>query len=123
MFMQLVDDSNNSAVATYGSTAPESLADMQVAEWQQWDIAIADFAAIDTTNVVKMSLGFGDVTNCNREKGGYGVMHLDDICIFACRCVTKYAVDVVDLNDDCVTDWKDIKLVADTWLDDRRCNQ
>ena len=123
MFMAVKDGSDNSAVATYGDTAPEALADMQVAEWQQWDIALASFGGVDTTNIVSMSLGFGDVTNCHREKGGYGVMRLDDICIFACRCIPKYTPDIVDLNDDCVTDWKDIKLIADNWLEDDRCNQ
>jgi hypothetical protein len=123
MFMQIEDGSSNSAVATYGDTAPEALADMQVAEWQQWDIALASFGGVDTTDVVKMSLGFGDVTNCHDQKGGYGVVRIDDICLFNCRCVPKYTPDVVDLNDDCVTDWLDIKMVADTWLEDRRCTQ
>jgi hypothetical protein len=123
MFMQVKDSSNNSAVATYGNTAPEALADMQVAEWQPWDIALTTFGGVDTTDVVEISLGFGDVTNCHREKGGYGVMRLDDICIFACRCVTKYTPDIVDLNGDCMTNWLDMKLVADNWLADERCNQ
>jgi hypothetical protein len=122
LFMQ-VSDGTNSAVATYGGTAPESLADMQVAEWQQWDIALSTFGGVDTTDIVSMSLGFGDVTNCHREKGGYGVMRIDDICIFPCRCVVKYTPDIVDLNGDCQTNWLDMKLVADTWLDDERCNQ
>ena len=122
LFMQVTDGSSNSAVATYGDTAPEALADMQVAEWQQWDIALASFGGVDTTDIVSMSLGFGDVTNCHREKGGYGVMRIDDICIFPCRCVPKYTPDIVDLNDDCVTDWLDMKLVADDWLEDKRCN-
>jgi hypothetical protein len=123
MFMAVKDGGGNSAVATYGGTAPEALADMQVAEWQQWDIALTTFGGVDTTDIVEMSLGFGDVTNCHDQKGGYGVMRIDDICIFPCRCVPKYTPDVVDLNDDCKTDWLDIKMIADTWLVDRRCTQ
>jgi hypothetical protein len=123
MFMAVKDGSSNEAQATYGTTPPEALADMQVAEWQQWDIALSTFGGVDLTDVVELSLGFGDVTNCHREKGGWGVMRLDDICIFPCRCVPKYTPDIVDLNDDCQTNWLDIKIIADNWLEDTYCSQ
>jgi hypothetical protein len=123
MFLTVEDGSTNSATATYGDTAPEALADMQVEEWQQWDIALASLAGADLTDIVSLSLGFGDVTNCHREKGGWGVMWFDDICIFPCRCVPKYTPDIVDLNDDCQTNWLDIKIVADNWLESEFCNQ
>ena len=123
MFLAVKDGSDNSAVATYGDTVPESPDDMLLAEWQQWDIALTTFGGVDTTDIVSMSLGFGDITNCHREKGGYGVMRFDDICVFPCRCVPKYTPDIVDLNADCKTNWLDIKIVADNWLEDEYCNQ
>jgi hypothetical protein len=123
MFLAVKDGSNNSAVATYGDTAPESPDDMLVAEWQQWDIELSSLAGPDLTDIVSLSLGFGDVTNCHREKGGYGIVRFDDICLFPCRCVPKYTPDIVDLNDDCQTNWLDIKIVADNWLEDEYCNQ
>jgi hypothetical protein len=123
MYMLLRDGGGVPAVATYGAQAPETLADMQKAEWQPWDIALQTFAdqGLDLSNVTDIALGFGDRTNCHREKGGWGVMRFDDICLYPCRCVPKYAPDIVDLNDDCKTDWLDIMLVAESWLEDRRC--
>jgi hypothetical protein len=124
MYMALSDGSMQAAV-TYGSKAPETLADVQKAEWQQWDIALKEFAdqAIDLSNVIRMSLGFGDPMNCEMEQGGWGVMRFDDICLYPCRCVPKYAPDIVDINGDCKTDWLDMKILAENWLIDRRCTQ
>jgi hypothetical protein len=122
MFMLISDSDSNEGIVYYGATAPEDLADMKVEEWQQWDIALADFAAqdVDLTIVDSIALGFGDRTNCHDRKGGYGLMYFDDICLFPCRCVPKYTPDVFDTNDDCRTDWLDIKNLADNWLEDRR---
>ncbi|MHC4344820.1 MAG: InlB B-repeat-containing protein [Planctomycetota bacterium] len=125
MYMALTDGTGTDAVATYGDQAPEMLADMQKAEWQQWDIALQTFAdqGLDLSNVTDIALGFGDRTNCHVEKSGWGVMRFDDICLYPCRCVPKYAPDIVDLNGDCKTNWLDIKILAENWLIDRRCTQ
>jgi hypothetical protein len=115
-----------SAYVYYGTKAPEVLADMQDPEWQPWAIALDEIVAanpaIDLTSGVSMSIGFCDYTNCHDEKGGYGVMHIDQICLYPCRCIPKYTPDIVDLNDDCVVDWLDIDVLSDNWLEDERCD-
>ncbi|MHC4658295.1 MAG: hypothetical protein ACYS83_03845 [Planctomycetota bacterium] len=119
MYMVLTDASSGEGVVVYGAKEPEDLDDMLVAEWQQWDIDLDEFG-IDLTAVTSIAIGFGDRTNCHDRMGGIGVMLIDDIALYPERCVPKYTPDIHDLNDDCVTDMKDVKIQADDYLHDER---
>jgi len=48
-----------------------------------------------------------------------GTVLFDDISVCPVRCIPKYVTEIFDLNDDCITDWLDVKIQADNWLEDR----
>ena len=121
----VLSDSTNEDQSTYGVYGdPES--DIQVEDWEIWAIDIADqFPTVDLSNVASVSIGFGlrDVSRCGI--GTYpgdptGTVYFDDIALCTTICVHKYAPDG-DINDDCVVDWDDLKIIAGNFLDpDRR---
>jgi len=45
--------------------------------WQEWRIALADFAGVNLTAIKKMSIGVGD--RADTQLGGSGVLYIDDI--------------------------------------------
>ncbi|MHC4186509.1 MAG: hypothetical protein ACYSR4_11375, partial [Planctomycetota bacterium] len=118
----VVHDSDSNVMVVYGSREPESLSDMQEAEWQRWDIPLSEFgdSSVDLTDVVAMQIGFGDRTNQDREEGGFGTMYIDDIALLPGQCIPKYTPDIFDLNGDCVVDWGDIDAYCDNYLTDER---
>lgn len=62
--------------------------------------------------------GFGErLTNVG---GGEGIVNFDDIILYPRRCVPRYTPDINDVNGDCVVDWKDVSILAQSWLEDRR---
>jgi hypothetical protein len=112
-----VGDGTNTAKSIYGANG-EDPANIQIAEWRDWNTELTDLAAVDLSAVTEMALGFGDdVTNV--PDGTYGLMLFDSISVCPVRCVPQF-VEICDLNDDCVVDWKDVKLIGDNWLEDRR---
>ncbi|HUW19031.1 MAG TPA: hypothetical protein VMW16_07000 [Sedimentisphaerales bacterium] len=114
----VVNDGSSEAMHTYGAYGDDP-DDIKKEEWTNWNIKLADLAlGVDLTNVVSLSIGFGD--RVTEVEGGKGVVYFDDIGLYPVRCVPMYVTDIVDLNDDCVTDWGDIKVLADLWTTDRR---
>jgi hypothetical protein len=89
------------------------MGDIKVAQWQQWDIALADFADTNLGSVKKLYIGFGD--RDNPLPGGSGVVHFDDIRLYGPICVEPQPR--ADLSGDCVVDGKDLKIMAEEWLD------
>ncbi|HUW19525.1 MAG TPA: PASTA domain-containing protein, partial [Sedimentisphaerales bacterium] len=113
-----VNDGADETMHTYGAYG-DDVEDIKKQEWIDWNIALADLVLeVDLTNVVSLSIGFGDRTT--QAEGGKGVVFFDDIALWPVRCVPKYVTEVVDLNDDCVTDWGDILVLGRWWLEDRR---
>lgn len=117
----IVLNGNLAAMATYGDNGmgddPE---DIKAAEWTEWNIDLADFAAggVDLANVTSITIGMGD--RMTEVGGGVGSIHIDDLGLYPVRCVPKYTPDIFDLNADCVVDGKDIGIIANSWLDDER---
>jgi hypothetical protein len=126
MYVMVTDTADQNALVYYGTKAPELLSDMTNPDWQPWAVALDEFVAanpaINLASLASVSLGFGDPSNCHREKGGWGVMWFDQICLWPCHCIPKYTPDIIDLNADCVTDWLDLKIICDNWLEDQRCD-
>ena len=119
--MWIMLNENTGAIATYGDNGMgDEPNDILTDEWIEWNIDLADFAAggVDLTNVVSISIGFGDRSGV--EVGGVGTVNIDDMAMYPVRCVPKYTPDIFDLNADCVVDWYDIEIVGDNWLDDLR---
>ena len=84
--------------------------------WQEWNIDLKEFAdqGVDLTNVSRIAVGFGNRTN--PQPGGSGNMYLDDIRLYASRCIPSIVKPAGDLNNDCVVDYLDLDLMADNWL-------
>jgi hypothetical protein len=93
------------------------MADIQEASWHEWNIDLADFAALgaNLNNVTQISIGFGNENNTTA--GGSGVVYFDDIRLYPARCVPeRKAPPAADLTGDCVVDYLDIDLMAADWL-------
>ncbi|MHC4475432.1 MAG: LamG-like jellyroll fold domain-containing protein [Planctomycetota bacterium] len=112
------NDTEQLYVGLGGSYAQVNYADMndvKKSEWTEWNIAIADFTGVDPCAVTSLFIGFGDRDN-NTVPGGEGFVYFDDIRLYLPRCVPDRAKPFADLNDDCVVDYKDLKIMADEWL-------
>jgi hypothetical protein len=116
----VLSDGTTDAQSTYGVYG-DSPDDVQVEDWMDWVIDIQDqFAAVDLTNLVDVSIGFGERGTYGENPGApTGTVYFDDITLCTTICVPRYAPDG-DLNDDCVVDWEDVEIIADSWLEDRR---
>ena len=118
----VLSDSTNEDQSTYGVYG-DSPDDIKVEDWEVWAIDIADqFPSVDMSNVVSVEIGFGPRGLCEGpEDPGLptGMVFFDDIQLCTTTCIHKYAPDG-DVDDDCVVDWDDLKIIADEFLDDRR---
>jgi len=114
MYVGLEDSSGAGSYAEvrYGDSG-EDMSDIKEEEWHEWNVALADFAGVDANNIKKVCIGFGD--RGSAVPGGSGTVYFDDITLCTSRCVLPgpYA----DLSGDCVVDHKDLKIMADEWLD------
>ncbi|MCK4958640.1 MAG: LamG domain-containing protein, partial [Planctomycetes bacterium] len=80
--------------------------------WVQWHIDLGDFSGMDLSDLVGMAIGFGD----GSEDGNLGTVYVDDIRLYAPRCVPELvAGDIVD--EDCVAGLNDLEILAAKWLD------
>jgi regulation of enolase protein 1 (concanavalin A-like superfamily) len=83
--------------------------------WQEWNIDLREFsdAGVDLTNVRRMYIGVGD--RDDPTAGGRGTIYFDQVRLCPARCVPDYR-PVADLNNDCVVDYIDLKIMAEEWL-------
>ena len=89
---------------------------VQLDTWQEWNIDLADFAPVNLTSVKKIYIGVGDR---NLPKfGGGGMLYIDDIRLYARRCVPLMLRPDADIAEpyDCKVDYKDLRVLADEWL-------
>ncbi|MHC4867465.1 MAG: LamG domain-containing protein [Planctomycetota bacterium] len=81
-----LEDSNGPG--SYAQVAYPNMGDIQVAEWQQWDVELSDFSSggVYLGAVKKIYIGFGD--RDNPVAGGLGTVYFDDIqlCSDASTC-------------------------------------
>ena len=104
----------NGVKATYGDNG-EDAADIQSAEWLQWNMELAVFPSLD--NVETIAIGFGDNVG-NIADDAEGIVRFDNISVCPVRCVPIFVENIVDLNDDCITDMLDVGIFVDNWLED-----
>lgn len=109
MYVALRDSSNDITVLAYDGDAN----DVKIRDWQQWDIDLNDFD-VNLASVKSVYIGFGDRDNWVLP-GGIGLVYFDDIRLYPARCIPEYG-PVVDLNDDCVVDYRDLDEMAAQWL-------
>ena len=77
MYVTIANSTGNPAIVYHDD--PDVV---QTETWTQWNIDLNQFAnqGIDLTDVDKMSIGFGDITN--PQPGGSGKMYFDDIRLY-----------------------------------------
>lgn len=109
MYVALQDSSNDVTVLPYDGDAN----DVKIAEWQQWNVDLNDFD-VNLASVKSFCIGFGDRDNLWLP-GGTGLVYFDDIRLYPARCIPEYG-PAVDLNDDCVVDYRDLDEMAAQWL-------
>jgi len=116
MWVKLTDQVGGSGKVTYGDYG-EDPNDLKDPSWQEWNIALSDFG-VDLTQVKDISIGFGDESN-RTTPGGSGVVFFDDIRLYTPRCILSKRSDDfarVDYVEDCVVDYKELKVMAEDWL-------
>jgi hypothetical protein len=82
--------------------------------WTEWNIPLSAFTGINLSNVDTISIGFG--TKGNTSPGGSGLVYFDDIRLYKARCMAMLLKPAADLNNNCVVDMADLKLLANDWL-------
>jgi hypothetical protein len=120
MWMVLEDGTGAEVMTTYGANG-EDPADIQLAEWVDWNTDLADLGGVDLGDIVKLSIGFGDRATNMEEVGIEGFVVFDDIEVCTNRCVVRFLPPCYgDHDDDCDVDMNDVKIIADNWLTDLR---
>ncbi len=105
MYLALSDGSINVAVPYDGDAN-----DIRNESWQQWNIDLRDFTDVGLANVTNIAIGFGD----GSPPGGNGIIYFDDIRLYPAECLDDRPA--ADFNIDCVVDFKDLKIMAESWL-------
>lgn len=107
MYLALSDGVVN-AVVPYDGDAN----DIRNENWQQWNINLHDFTDVNLANVTRIAIGFGDGTP---PLGlGEGTVYFDDIRLYPSECFEDRPA--ADFNIDCIVDFKDLKVMAQSWL-------
>ncbi len=119
MYVGLEDHSGGSSYfeVRYGDGEGEDINDIAIAEWQEWNIPLSEFADVDLADANKVYIGFGE--RYGSETGGAGDVYFDDIRLYQSTCVlSKRTSEFVklDLYADCVIDFTDIEVMAEEWL-------
>ncbi|MHC4214345.1 MAG: hypothetical protein ACYSWP_13345 [Planctomycetota bacterium] len=97
----------------YGDNG-EDMNDIKLAEWQEWNVALSEFTDITLTDVRIIYLGFGD--RAAVAPGGEGLVYFDDLRLYRSRCASSTWMP--DFDDDCKVGFGDLKILADSWLEE-----
>jgi len=119
MYVVLEDSDSNSLVKCEKVIYGGSLLDLnlQLEDWQEWNIDLDEFTDVDLADVQKIYIGFGD--RYNPQSGGAGVVYFDDILLYQPRCIPALgpAGDIAEPFD-CKVNFLDFAVLASGWLDE-----
>jgi hypothetical protein len=108
------EDDSNYAVVKYGDLPGEEITDIQIEEWQNWEIATSRFTNINFSDVKKICIGFG--TRGWPMTAGGGTVYFDEINLYPPTCRSDVNPLEGDFNGDCTVYWEDVEIMADEWL-------
>ncbi|UCG49331.1 MAG: LamG domain-containing protein [Phycisphaerales bacterium] len=86
-------------------------------KWQVWQIELRDFVDANGVNLAMVSgisVGLGDGLDSGQMLEDNDVVYIDDIRLYPSRCTSPPALD---LNGDCIVDFKDFATIAAGWLE------
>jgi hypothetical protein len=102
-----LSDGPNTVTLPYDGDANDIFVNL----WSEWNIALADFAPVDLTQVASIMLSVTD------DETGNGHVKFDDIRLHKQRCVPHYSgVTEVDYNSDCIINYADTERMRSNWL-------
>jgi hypothetical protein len=95
----------------------------QSEQWQEWDIALEQFASagVNLAAVRKITIGFGDGTQSGQsvQDKDFDDVYIDNVRLCPARCFNVAQLDLRgDVNGDCVVDLADFAAMADGWLNE-----
>jgi hypothetical protein len=114
-----ITGSGSYSEVTYGDRAGEDVNDIAIAEWQDWNIALNEFATVNLEDVNKLYIGFGDREGLEIP-GRYGYVYFDDIVLYPPMCILSErsaGFAQLDLDDDCIIGFGDVEKMAADWLE------
>jgi hypothetical protein len=97
------------------------MSDIQVSEWQRWDIPFVWFTDsnsaapndVNFASVESVHIGFGN--RRNPVPGGWGYVYFDDIRLNRPYCRPEYG-PTGDLSGDCFVGVADVGVIGEQWL-------
>jgi len=120
MYVALEGGDNHLAVVEYDG----DVNDIKEEQWHQWDIPLSEFGGVNTADVQKIYIGFGD--RDNPQSGGAGIVYFDDIRLYPSRCILSgRSADLVradflpvamPVSGDCVVNNQELEIMASDWL-------
>jgi len=108
-----LDDGSTIAASVYPDTN-----DINVPQWQEWNIDLAEFAdqGVNLSNVSKIHIGFaGQQFTGQSADGGQGTVYFDNFALFTTRCVQ--AESPGDATGDCTVNTDDLEELQVGWLE------
>jgi hypothetical protein len=102
----------------YGYYPDEDMNDIREDEWQEWNIALSDFAGVDMNSVARVYIGSGDANS--PDPGGVGRVLFDDIRLYQRKCIAERRTAgfaLYDFSKNCEVDFEDVEIMAEDWLE------
>jgi hypothetical protein len=103
LYVTLADDTNSATIEYNGDAG-----DIFVAQWVEWNIALADFVTAGSPGPVNLEKIDSIMLSVTDDETGNGHVKFDDIRLYKQRCVPSLSgVTLVDFNNDCIINWRD----------------
>ncbi|MEK7995454.1 MAG: LamG-like jellyroll fold domain-containing protein, partial [Planctomycetota bacterium] len=94
---------------------PGDANDIRKAAWQPWRIELHDLNGIALSHIRSIGIGFASEA-ADPYSSGSGTVFFDDIRLYSSRCLEEN-IPAVDLNADCLIDFRDFDEMALDWLE------
>jgi hypothetical protein len=104
MYMSVADADGQSADVVFDG-------DLTNGDWQEWNVDMAALAGVDVSNAADISIGLAGLD------GGVvaDIVNVDDIRVYASRCMPDIVKPAADFNNDCVVNADDLMILASYW--------
>ncbi|MBN1123551.1 MAG: LamG domain-containing protein [Sedimentisphaerales bacterium] len=119
MYIHLVDGDTNESVVFYDG----ALENLTLEQWNYWQIPLRNFTGVDLSNIVTMTIGFGDPLN--PAAGGKGEVYFDDVRLYQGRCLLDKRTETFAMIDfaplgipggDCWVNDTEMMIMVNDWL-------